>query len=140
MIAWSPPERPTVLASSFVDGEVVDAREALAHESVRVELPVLVAVGPEPVTRVIVPFVGEAHGDPVVGDGPEFLDEPVIELLCPFALQEAHYLFAPGDEFRAVAPRAVGGVRERHALRIATVPAVFGSPHLLAGGIGREGR
>ena len=53
-----------------------------------VELPVLVAVGAEPVAAVVVPLVGEAHRDAVVGEGPELLDQPVVELARPLALQE----------------------------------------------------
>ena len=54
----------------------------------RVELPVLVAVGAEPLAGVVVPLVGEAHGDAVVGEGPELLDQPVVELALPLAGQE----------------------------------------------------
>jgi len=53
------------------DRQIVDAGEAALHESVLVELPVLVAVGAEPLSRVVVPFIGKAHGDAVTGAGPK---------------------------------------------------------------------
>ena len=34
---------------------------------VLVEFPVLVAIAAKPVSAIVVPFVGEAHGDAVVG-------------------------------------------------------------------------
>ena len=53
-----------------------------------VEFPVLVAVGAEPLAGVVVPFIGKAHGDAIVGEGPQFLDQPVVQFPCPFARQE----------------------------------------------------
>ena len=57
--------RPVVVAASFCDGHIVDARDAQAHEPVFVELPVFVAIGAEPVAGVIMPLVGEADGNSV---------------------------------------------------------------------------
>ena len=65
---WSSGRRPCGqwnLRSLRGDRHVVDAGEAPVHQAVVVELPVLVAVGAEPVAGVVAPFVGEAHGDAV---------------------------------------------------------------------------
>lgn len=59
--SWSEPA-----AVGVVDGGVVDAGFAAAHQSVLVELPQLVAVAAEPLSGVVVPFVLEADGDAVV--------------------------------------------------------------------------
>src|SRR5439155_1604071 len=79
---------PAVLAIGRGDGKVVDGGEAPAHQPGGVELPVLVAVGAEPVSRIVVPLVGETHRDAVFAAGPDFLDEPVIELAAPLTAQE----------------------------------------------------
>src|SRR4051812_16457343 len=71
-------KRPMVLALVRLDRKVVDARDPPAHQAMLVELPVFVAVGAEPVARVVVPLVGEADGDPVLVLRPEFLDPTVI--------------------------------------------------------------
>src|SRR5262245_4493045 len=126
MVVGAPAERPVVLAVGGRDRQVVDAGDAPPHEAAVVELPVLVAVGPEPVTRVIVPLVREAHGDPVPLAGPELLDETVVELLRPLPRQELLNRLASGQELRAVAPDAVRRVGQRDALRIARVPRVLG--------------
>jgi len=81
------------------------------------------AVGAEPVSRVVVPLVGETHRDAVLAACPDFLDEPVIELAAPLAAQELLDGRAPVQKLRTVAPHRVLRVRERHALRIALFQA-----------------
>ena len=63
-------------------------RDAPAHQAVLIELPKLIAIGAKPVAAVVMPFVGEPHRHPVVAKPPQLLDEPVVELLVPFAGQE----------------------------------------------------
>src|SRR6195256_3487867 len=121
---------PAVLAIGCGDGKVVNGGEAPAHQPTGIELPVLVAVGAEPVSRVVVPLVGEAHGDAVLAACPDFLDEPVIELAAPLAAQELLDGRAPVQKLGTVAPQRVLRVRERHALRITAVPGVLRHPHL----------
>src|SRR5262249_32524067 len=133
-------ERPVVLAIGSRDREVVDAGEPHAHEPLVVELPVLVAVGPEVLAAVVVPLVREAHGDPVSGECPELLDEPVVQLPDPFARQEGDDCRPSVQELGAVPPAAVLGVGQRDLLRIATVPGVLGEPDLLPGALGGERR
>ena len=80
---------------------------------------------------VVVPLVREAHRDALAFERPQLFDQAVVELACPLAGEEGFDLGAPARKLGAVAPRAVRRVRERHALRIATVPGVFGGAHLL---------
>src|SRR5688572_3428891 len=82
---WGALSLPAELAICFLDRQVVDAGEAPAHQAVLGELPVLVAVGAEPVPRVVVPLVLEAHGDEVAHEAPELLLQPVVELAVPLA-------------------------------------------------------
>src|SRR6185295_4148028 len=103
------------------------------HEPALVEFPVLVAIGAEPVVRIVVPLVREAHGDAVAAEGPELLDEAVVELFRPFAREERRDLGPPAQELRAIAPHTVFRVGERDLFRIPAVPAVFGGAHLGAG-------
>jgi hypothetical protein len=69
-------------------GVFVDAGEGRGHQTIGFEAPVLVAVGAEPLAAVVAVFVGEAVGDAAGCEGPELLDEPIIELARPFADEE----------------------------------------------------
>jgi hypothetical protein len=55
---------------------------------VLVEFPVLVAVAAKPIAAVIMPFIGEAYRDAVLAEGPDFLDQAVVELAVPVARQK----------------------------------------------------
>src|SRR5690348_16858859 len=140
MVGRSRPIRPEETPLGRPDLHVVDARFAAAHEAPLIELPLLVAVGAEPAVIRIMPLVLEAHRDPVAVKRPQLLDEAVLELAGPFALQELDDPRAPLEELRAIAPAAVLGVCERHALGIARVPGVLGHADLLDGGLERKGR
>ena len=85
MIVRTTAERPVIEAVLLADRQIVDARDAHPHQAVLVELPVLVAVRAEPASRIVTPFIGEANRDAVLVKGPEFLDQPIVELAVPFA-------------------------------------------------------
>src|SRR5215475_1476005 len=110
MIVGPAAERPAEFPLPFSDRQIVDAGEAALHEPFLVELPVLVAVAAEPGARVVMPLVGESHGDAIAGTGPEFLDQPVVELPRPFTLQESTHLIAALRELGAIAPASVLGI------------------------------
>src|SRR3954447_7389079 len=95
MIVGAAAERPVILTLAFVDREVVDAGDAQPHQALLVEFPVLVAVAAEPVAAVVVPFIGEAHGDAIVAERPHLLDQAVVELAVPLARQEASMAARP---------------------------------------------
>src|SRR4051794_26177648 len=90
----TPAQRPMELAIRLGDRQVVDAGKAPAHQTVFSELPVLVAVAAIPVARVVMPLVGEAHRDALAGAGPQLLDQAVVQLPGPLALQEGADLLA----------------------------------------------
>src|SRR5580700_1503402 len=94
-----------------------------------VEFPILVPVGSEPISAIIVPFVRKANGDAILAKSPDLLNKPVIEFFRPLAREKLDDRFTPGEKLRAVAPNAVGRVRTRHFVRIASVPRVFREPH-----------
>src|SRR5580700_466264 len=121
---------PVVLALGSADRHVVDRGEAAAHQAARVELPVLVPVRAEPVSGIIVPLVSKAHRDAVGTKRPDLLDEAVVELAVPLALQELTDRLAAAQELGTVAPLGILAVGERYALRIAAVPGVLGHAHL----------
>src|SRR5215467_10093215 len=105
-----------------------------------IELPVLVAVAAEPVPAVVVPLVGETHGDAVVAERPYLLDQPVVELLIPLTLKELLDGLAALKELRAITPAAADGIGQRHLRRIARVPGVLGHARLLDRSHCGEGR
>ena len=111
------------LALLGLDRHVVDAGKAPGHQTLFVKLPVFVAVGTEPVARVVVPFVGVAHGNTVVGKGPQFLDQAVIQFLGPFAGQERLGLFAVVGELGAVAPLGIQGIGQGYPCLLYTSPS-----------------
>jgi hypothetical protein len=59
-----------------------------------VEFPVLVAVAAKPAAAVVVPFVGEADGDPAAVARRQLFDEAVVELAVPLAAEELDDLAA----------------------------------------------
>src|SRR6516165_11429177 len=82
---WSGPEE---LAVTFGDGDVVDAGLPPTHQAVVVEFPQLVAVAAEPLARVVVPLVLEAHRDAALVEGPQRLHQPIVSFPLPFPGQE----------------------------------------------------
>src|SRR5229473_7345749 len=111
----------------------------LALIALPAELPVLVAVAAEPIAAVVVPFVGEAYGDAILAEGPDFLDQAVVELAVPLARQERLDGRAALQKLRAIAPATVCRVGKRDTSRIACIPGVFGHACLLGGRLGGEG-
>jgi hypothetical protein len=70
MIVGAPPQRPIKFPLDLANRQVVDAGMTGLHQAVFIEFPVFVAVGTEPVACVVVPFIGEADGDAMVGKRP----------------------------------------------------------------------
>jgi hypothetical protein len=123
MIIRAAAERPVVLAFTLLDREIVNAGDTKAHQPVLVEFPILIAVAAEPIAAVVVPLIGEAHGDAVLTEGPNFLDQAVVELSAPLAPQECFDGLTALEELRSVPPTAVFGVGKRNASGIARVPS-----------------
>src|SRR5450830_154759 len=117
-------QRPMEQALSRLDRQVVDAGKAALHQALGVELPVFIAIAAIPLARIVMPLVGKAHGQTFAGEGPQFLDQAVVQLAGPFALEELAGLLAPHREFGPVAPHRVLGVDLGHAGRVAGVPGV----------------
>src|SRR5215471_10740979 len=140
MIVRTAAERPMVFAVAFLDGKVIDAGNAKTHQAVLVEFPVFVAVAAIPMPAIVMPFIGEAHGDAVFAKGPDFLDEAVVEFAIPLARQERFDCLTALGEFRAVSPPAVDRVSEGDPGGISRIPCVFGHTRLLRGGFGGERR
>jgi hypothetical protein len=68
-----------IFALALGDRQVVDASEASAHQTVLVELPVFIAVRAEPVAAIVMPLIGKAYRNPVVGKRPYFFDFPALK-------------------------------------------------------------
>src|SRR5450631_753919 len=126
MVVGTASQGPAIFAAVLRDRQIVDAGDAQPHEAAFIELPIFIAVAAKPMPAVIVPLVGESHGNSVLAKRPDFLDEPVVEFARPFALEKRLDGLAALQEFGAVAPPAVGGVGQRDARRVARVPRVFG--------------
>src|ERR1700722_1833052 len=134
MIVGTTPQRPVVETVLFANRQIVDAREAHAHQTVLVELPVLIAVRAKPASGIVAPFVGEANGDAVLMKGPEFLDQPIVELAIPFASQKRLDRGPALKELGAVSPPAVFRIGERDARRVAGIPGILRHARLLRRG------
>src|ERR1700742_1946185 len=103
------PKRPVIFAVAVLDRQIVDAGDPKPHQPFIVKFPVLVAVTSKPAAAVVVPFIGEAHRDAVIVEGPYLLDQPVVEFAIPFTRQECLDGLASLQKLRPVAPAAVGG-------------------------------
>jgi hypothetical protein len=115
------------------DGQIVNAGDPDAHQTVLVELPIFIAVAAEPVVAIVAPFVGEAHGDTVLLKCAELLDQPLVELATPLARQERLDFIAALQKLDAIAPATIRRVSQRHPRAIARVPRVFRHAHLPRG-------
>src|SRR5690606_22424260 len=98
------------------------------------EFPILVAVRPEPVARIIVPFIGITNSYVVTAKCPELFDESVIQFFGPFALEECLSLFPAVGALGPVAPTGVQAVGLRYFCRVASIPAVLCLSNFLYGG------
>src|SRR5216683_3721098 len=135
MIVGTAAEGPVELALRLFDREIVDAGVAVMHDAVFVELPVFVSVGAVPVAGVVVAFVGEAHGDAGSVEGPELLDEAIVEFATPFSGEELDDFLAAVDKLGAVSPLAIHGVSQRDLFGIARVPSILCLAYLRGGGL-----
>lgn len=135
---WPAAKRPAKPALGFSDRTFVDAGMAGSHQAVLGEFPVLVAIGAEPLTAVIAILIGVAHCDPVSCEGPELLDQAVLQFLIPLAGQEGFGFGTVCNEFNAVAPPRVQGIGESDFRGIAGIPAIFRKADLFDGALLRE--
>src|SRR5579863_4784986 len=140
MIVGPAAERPMIFALGCLDRQVVDAGNSLAHQPSFVELPILIPVTAKPIAAIVMPFIGETYRYPVLAEGPDLLDQTVVELALPFAREKCLDGVAALESLGAVAPEAVDRIGGSDACRIAAVPGVFRQPRLLPGGLGGERR
>ena len=88
VIVGTATKRPVVAALALRDREIVDAGNPQPHQAVLVELPILVALAAKPIAAVVVPLIGETNRDTILAEGPDFLNQPVVEFTLPFPGQE----------------------------------------------------
>ena len=105
MIVGATTQGPVKAPVSLADWRIIDAREAATHLAVVVKVPILVAVGTKPIAAVVMPLIGKTHRETVLPEGPELLDEPIVELALPLA----------GGEISGEARSAFGAGRLRLA-------------------------
>src|SRR5262249_13889839 len=84
----------------------------------------------EPLTRLVVPLVLEAHRHAALVEGPERLRQPIVEFPLPFSGQKVLDLVAAAQELPAVAPDRVDGIGQGDTKRITRVPGGLGGTHL----------
>jgi hypothetical protein len=87
-----------------------------------------------------VPLIGEPDRDPAALVRPQLLDQAVVELAVPLAVEELDDLAVAVEELGAVTPATVLGIGEGDALRVPSVPGILGEAYLLRGGLGGERR
>src|ERR1700688_4667439 len=104
MIIRTAPQDPVILALRLLDWQIVDGSKPQAHHPVLIELPIFIAIRAKPTPGVIVPFIGKAHGDTVSLERPKLLDQPIVQLLRPFASEKRDNFLPSVHKFRAVSP------------------------------------
>ena len=86
------------------------------------------------------PLVGKADGNPVAVKGPKLLDQPIIQLFAPFALEKLNNFFPARQKLGAVAPNAIRRIGQRNAFRLTGVPRVLRHANFLRGRFGGKRR
>jgi hypothetical protein len=114
-----------ILALCFFNGQIIDGSKPAKHKPVFIELPIFIAIRAVPLPGVVVPFIGEANSNPVPIEGPELLDETVIEFLGPLPLKESDDLGPAVEKLRTVSPKAVLGVPVCKLLRVSRIPLIL---------------
>src|SRR3981081_4305220 len=132
-------KRPVVFAIALLDRRIVDTRNAPAHQAIVVEFPVFVAIAAQPLTAVVMPLIREPHRDAVVAEGPDFLDQAIVQLALPFPGQKSFDRLPSLQKLGAISPLAVCGIRLGYRRRIARVPCIFSQPRFLRRGLAGEG-
>jgi hypothetical protein len=107
------------------DPEFIDACVPRMHQPLRVEFPIFVAVGPEPIARVLVILVGKPDGNPVVQKRPDFFDQSVFQFSGPFPRKQRNDFLTPVRELGSISPPRIYGVCKGDLFRVSAVPAVF---------------
>jgi hypothetical protein len=125
MIIRTATKWPMILAFRFLNWQVIDGRKPKSHQAIAIILPVLIAVGAKPVFGIVVPFVGETHGDAVAIVSPKLFDQSVVQLFGPFAFQKLNDFLSSFRELGAISPTGINGVSKGDPLRITSVPGVF---------------
>ena len=105
------------------DPEFIDACVPRMHQPFEVELPIFVAVGPEPIARAIVILVRKPDGNPVVQKCPDFFDESVVEFSGPLPCKQCDNLLTPIGELGSISPARIYGVRKGDLFWVSAVPA-----------------
>jgi hypothetical protein len=77
--------------------QIIDTGVAALQQTVRVELPVFVAIGTKSLAGVVIPLIGKAHGDASAVKRPKFFDQPILQLLVPLTNQKLNDGFAAGQ-------------------------------------------
>ena len=122
-----------ILTLRFLNRKVIDIREPQTHETIVVEFPILIREGAKPVSQVIVPFVGEAHGDAIARKCPKLFDQSVVQFFCPFAGKKRDDFLPAIHEFRTVSPLGARRVGQSYFFRIARIPGIFRQANLQHG-------
>src|SRR5215475_1491091 len=104
MIVGTAAEGPMIFAIVFTNGQIVDAGDSTAHVTFLAEFPVLISVGAEPVSGIVMPFVSKSNGDAILLKSPKFFDEAIVELLVPFTGKELNDGVASGEDFGTITP------------------------------------
>ena len=139
MIVGAAAQRPVEFAFHLHDGQLVDA--CMAHTSNPARRTPSFRCrkhGTNCQNRRV--LVGKAHSYATFVEGPNLLDEAIVNLAPPFAREQSHYLLRTDGEFRAIAPAGISRVRERDPLRVSRIPAIFRETDLLHRGLFRERR
>src|SRR5580698_4951576 len=118
-------EWPVILTFRLLDREIIDARVAVMHHTIFVELPVLVSVRPKPIAGIIVPFIGETNSNTCAVKRPQLLDESIVQFTPPFACEKLLDFLSAGHKLRPITPVTIDGISQTNFLWISRVPSIF---------------
>jgi hypothetical protein len=129
MIVRPSSDRPMKQPLRLLDSQIIDARMTMVHQTLLIELPLLIPIRPIPLPRGIVALIAKPHRDPTPAKRPKLLDQPILQLPGPLARQKRNNLLPARNKLRPVAPHAIHRISKRNPPRITRVPSIFRSPN-----------
>src|SRR6202011_1287350 len=113
MIVRPTSDRPVEEALALLDEQIIYGSVTMMHQPIFSELPIFISVGAMPLACCIMRLICKADGYSGAVESPQFLDEAIVELLCPFAAAKSNDLLSACQKFRAITPFDIDGISER---------------------------
>ena len=103
MVIGSASQRPHEFAFSKRNLHVVDAVQAQLQQTLRIKLPVFIAIASEPSAVPVMPLIAEPCRNTVAVERPQLFDKSVFLFTLPFGREKDFNGCAANDKLRTIA-------------------------------------